>query len=90
MRYQAIEDSQDQGNCFDTAPMGMVQLDADGRVVRVNKALEEESGVSAENLVGRSLTGLCHDPDPRIAKQLMPKLLKGGTTVVTARQRVVS
>lgn len=83
VRYQAIEETQDQSNCFDTAPMGMVQLDAEGRVVRVNKALERESGVSAETLVGRSLTGLCMDPDPRIAKQLMPRLLKGNT-VVTA------
>jgi PAS domain S-box-containing protein len=84
MRFQAIEEAADRSNCFDTAPMGMVQLDADGRVVRVNKALEIESGVTAENLVGRSLTGLCMDPDPRIAKHLMPKLLKGNTVVATA------
>jgi PAS domain S-box-containing protein len=81
MRFQAIEETQDRSNCFDTAPMGMVQLDADGRVVRVNKALERETGVTAENLVGRSLTGLCMDPDPRIAKHLMPKLLRGNTVV---------
>ena len=84
MRFQAIEETQDRSNCFDTAPMGMVQLDADGRVVRVNKALERETGVTAENLVGRSLTGLCLDPDPRIAKHLMPKLLKGNTVVAAA------
>jgi len=83
MRFQAIEESLDRSHCFDTAPMGMVQLDADGHVVRVNKALEIESGVSAENLVGRSLTGLSMDPDPRIAKNLMNKLLKGGTTIAT-------
>lgn len=83
MRFQAIEETLDHANCFDTAPMGMVQLDAEGRVVRVNKALERESGVTAESLVGRSLTGLCMDSDPRIAKQLMPRLLKGNT-VVTA------
>jgi len=84
MRFQAIEETQDRSNCFDTAPMGMVQLDADGRVVRVNKALERESGVAAEELVGRSLTGLCMDPDPRIAKQLINKLLKGNTVVAGA------
>jgi PAS domain S-box-containing protein len=84
MRFTAIEETLDQSHCFDTAPMGMVQLDADGHVVRVNKALERESGVAAENLVGRSLTGLSMDPDPRIAKQLMYKLLKGNTAVATA------
>jgi PAS domain-containing protein len=81
MRFQAIEETMDHANCFDTAPMGMVQLDAEGRVVRVNKALERESGIMAENLVGRSLTGLCMDPDPRIAKELMSKLLKGNTVI---------
>lgn len=81
MRFQAIEETVDQSHCFDTAPMGMVQLDADGHIVRMNKALERESGVAAESIVGRSLTGLCMDPDPRIAKHLMTKLLKGNTTV---------
>jgi PAS domain S-box-containing protein len=90
MRSQAIEETLDQTHCFDTAPMGMVQLDAEGHVVRVNKALERESGVAAESLVGRSLTGLSMDPDPRIAKQLMSKLLKGGTTVITANLKVMS
>jgi len=36
----------------------MVQLDGDGRIVRVNQALQRESGVPADSLVGRSLTGL--------------------------------
>jgi PAS domain S-box-containing protein len=84
LRFTALEETLDQGNCFDSAPMGMVQLDAEGHVVRVNKALERESGVAAENLVGRSLTGLSMDPDPRIGKQFMNKLLKGATTVAAS------
>jgi PAS domain S-box-containing protein len=90
IRFQAIEEAQDHSNSFDTAPMGMVQLDADGRVVRVNRALELESGVLAEDLVGRSLTGLCMDPDPRIAKQLMPKLLKGNTVITACATTVTN
>lgn len=90
MRFQAIEDTQDQNNCFDTAPMAMMQLDADGRVVRVNKALERESGVAAESLVGRSLTGLCMDPDPRIARELMPKLLRGNMVVAARSPRTTN
>jgi len=90
MRVAAIAETLDQSHCFDTAPMGMVQLDAEGHVVRVNKALERESGVAAEELVGRSLTGLALDPDPRIAKQLMPKLLKGGTAVAVATPQVTN
>lgn len=90
LRFQAIEETVDGSSFFDTAPMGMVQLDADGRVVRVNKALEIESGVTAEHLVGRSLTGLCMDPDPRIAKSLMNKLLKGNTVVAGAHTTVTN
>jgi PAS domain S-box-containing protein len=90
MRSQAIEETLDQSHCFDTAPMGMVQLDAEGRIVRVNKALLLESGVTAESLLGRSLNALGMDPDPRIAKHLMHKLLNGGATVATARARDVN
>lgn len=89
LRSQAIEHTLDDSHSFDTAPMAMVQLDNEGRIVRVNKALLRETGVEAESLLGRSLTGLSMDPDPRIAKQLMHKLLQqGGTSVTAARPRV--
>jgi PAS domain S-box-containing protein len=90
LRTQAIEEALDQAHSFDTAPMGMVQLDAEGHIVRVNSALLRESGVAAESLLGRSITGLSMDPDPRISRQLMHKLLSGGTPVATARPRVTN
>jgi len=67
-----------------------VQLDGNGCIVRVNKALQRESGVPAESLIGRSLTGLSMDPDPRIAKDLMHTLLQGGTFMATPRPRSVN
>jgi PAS domain S-box-containing protein len=88
LRTQAIEESLNQAHSFDTAPMAMVLLDAEGRVVRVNEALLRESGVAAESLIGRSLTGLSMDPDPRIAKGLLHRLLQGGTAVATAQPLV--
>jgi len=81
LRTQAIDECFNQAHSFDLAPMGLVQLDAEGRVVRVNEALLRDTGVSAESLVGRSLTGLSMDPDPRIAKVLLQKLLQGGTAL---------
>jgi PAS domain S-box-containing protein len=87
LRTQAIEDTLDEMHSFDQAPMPMVELDADTRIVRVNRAMLRESGVALESLVGRTLTGLSMDADPRIAKDLMHKLLKGGTSVVPARVR---
>jgi len=90
MRSQAIDETLDEAHSFDQSPTAMVQLDGDGRIVRVNQALQRESGVPADSLVGRSLTGLSMDPDPRIAKDLMHTLLQGGTFLGTARPRSVN
>jgi len=88
MRSQAIDETFNATDLFELAPMAMVQLDSTGHIVRVNQALVRESGVSAETLVGRTLTGLSMDPDPRIAGKLMHKLLQGGATVTTTRPLV--
>ena len=88
MRSQAIDETFNATDLFELAPMSMVQLDSTGHIVRVNQALVRESGVSAETLVGRTLTGLSMDPDPRIAGKLMHKLLQGGATVTTTRPLV--
>lgn len=88
VRSQAVEETFNATDLFELAPMAMVQLDSTGHIVRVNQALLRESGVPAENLVGRTLTGLSMDPDPRIAGKLMHKLLQGGATVTTTRPLV--
>jgi len=88
LRSQAVEEAFNSADLFELAPMAMVQLDSTGHIVRVNQALLRESGVAAESLVGRTLTGLSMDPDPRIAGKLMHKLLQGGATVTTTRPLV--
>jgi CheY-like chemotaxis protein len=85
VRSQALEEAFNASDLFDSAPMAMVQLDSSGHIVRVNDALLRESGVAVESLVGRTLTGLSMDPDPRIAGKLMYKLLQGGATVTTTK-----
>ena len=90
LRSQAMEETLDEARSFDQTPTAMVQLDGNGCIVRVNQALQRESGVAAESLVGRSLTGLSMDPDPRIAKDLMHTLLQGGTFMATPRPRSVN
>ena len=89
LRTQAIAEAMDESTSFDQTPMAMVQLDGQGYIVRVNKALLAESGIPAESLLGRSLTGLSMDPDPRIAKDLMHMLLQGGTFMANAHPRIV-
>jgi PAS domain S-box-containing protein len=90
LRAQAMEETIDESHSFDQTPQAMVQLDGNGCIVRVNQALLKESGVTAESLVGRSLTGLSMDPDPRIARDLMHMLMRGGTFLGTARPRTVN
>jgi PAS domain S-box-containing protein len=88
VRSQAFEEGLNSADFFELAPMGMVQLDSSGHILRVNQALVRESGVAMESLIGRSLTGLSMDPDPRIAGKLMHKLLQGDTTVTTAGRQL--
>ena len=86
LRQQAIGEVQEEKSGFDSAPMAMAQLDNAGKILRVNKALIDISGVGAEKLLGRSLTSLSLDPDPRIAQDLMHKLLQEGTVLAAPRQ----
>jgi len=89
LRTQAVEEALEEGHSFHTAPIAMLQLDASGCIVRVNRTLLEETGVDAESLVGRTLTGLSMDPDPRIARDLMYKLLHGGAQATMTRSPVM-
>jgi PAS domain S-box-containing protein len=81
LRSQAVEDILDEVHSFDLAPMPMIQLDGDGYIVRVNAAMLFESGTDASAIVGRSLTGLSMDPDPRIAQVLFHKLLQAEASI---------
>jgi PAS domain S-box-containing protein len=85
LRAQTITVPPDTEAGFDSASTGMVQLDADGRVMRVNDALLRESHVKVGCLVGRSLTDLSLDPDRRISEGLVPKLLGIGAAEATVR-----
>ena len=86
LRQQALNEAQEERSTFDGAPMAMAQLDNAGRILRVNRALLEAAGVGPEKLLGRSLTSLSLDPDPRIARNLMHKLLQEGTVLAAPRQ----
>jgi len=61
-------------DAFDVVSLPMVQLDGNGHILRVNQALLDETGIAAESLMGSTFRDLSRDPDPRIAKMLIPKL----------------
>lgn len=62
IRNNFIEASLVEEKWFDSAPMGMLQLDACGRVMRINEALLKTAGVPMESVVGRALSELLADP----------------------------
>jgi PAS domain S-box-containing protein len=88
LRCEAIVEAEEDQTGFDRAHTAMVHMDSYGRITRVNKALLEQSGVGAEAILGRSLTGLKMDPDPRISVDLMTRLLLEDTVVASARAKV--
>jgi len=76
IRNNFIEASLNEEKSFDGAQQGMVQLDASGRVMRVNQALLRDFGVPMESLVGRRLAELLADPEPRVSRQFVHMLLQ--------------
>jgi PAS domain-containing protein len=76
MRQRVIEGPTREAETFDNASMAMVQLDDEGRVMRVNQKLLYCSGLPLECLVGRRLSDLLADPDPRITTQFVYRLLR--------------
>jgi CheY-like chemotaxis protein len=76
MRQSFIEASTRETDCFDNAPLSMVQLDGEGCVMRINQKLLNEAGLPLEQLVGRSLVDLLADPDPRITTHFVSRLLR--------------
>jgi PAS domain S-box-containing protein len=90
VRAQAVSETLDEAHAFEQTPTAMVQLDENGRITRVNEALLHDTGVKADSVLGRTLTGLSMDPDPRVANKLMHMLMQGGTFVATPRPRSVN
>ena len=62
------EECINQGHSFNAAPMGMVQLDGTAAWCASTRRSCAIPEWPPSGLVGRSLTGLFMDPDPRIAK----------------------
>jgi PAS domain S-box-containing protein len=62
---------------FAKAPMGIAVIDAQGRIVRSNAALQRFLGYSHEELVGRTITSVTHPDDIASEVALYGKLRRG-------------
>jgi PAS domain S-box-containing protein len=85
VRYEGEEGSVREIDPFDAASMPMLQVDGTGHIIRINRALMQESGIPPEKLIGRTIAGLSKDSDPRIAEHLMHQLLSGDAAISTTR-----
>jgi len=85
LRSQAVEEALAEIDAFHLAPTPMVQLDSGGNIVRLNEAMLKRTGMDPANVVGRSLTALSMDPDPRISHDFLDKVLEGESSVATGR-----
>jgi len=71
---------------FDSAPMGMVQLDARGRLMRINDAMLREAMLPEDSLIGRTLSELLTDPDPLVSRRFMHMLLQPARAITRVSQ----
>jgi PAS domain S-box-containing protein len=62
---------------FDDAPIGMLRMDREGRVLAVNRALTETLGVGLERLAGRTIDELIHRDDRGLDAAERKELLAG-------------
>lgn len=62
---------------FENAPFGVALVDADGRPVLVNRALEDMLGYSAEQLKRMRFTDFTHPDDARADEDLFHQVLRG-------------
>jgi PAS domain S-box-containing protein len=76
MRQQVIDASTAETQTFDNSPISMVQLDGSGCVIRINQRFLGESRLPMDKVIGRRLMDLLADPDPRITRQFISRLLQ--------------
>jgi PAS domain S-box-containing protein len=71
---------------FEQAGVGMLEVDLDGRYLRVNPAFAELAGRPAEDIVGRTIAELAH-PDDRAADEAAFRRMLNGQAPVRRQKR---
>ena len=69
---------------FEQFPVGIVVLDAEGRYVRLNRALERINGLTAEAVLGHRISEMLPGLDPRLA-EIPDEVLRDGIPVIDAQ-----
>jgi len=76
IRNNFIDAASIEEKWFDSAAMGMLQLDASGRIMRINEAFLKAAEVPMESVVGRTLSELLADQEPVVSRRFNHMLLQ--------------
>ena len=74
---------------YEHAAIGIVEIDAEGRFLRVNEAICAITGLSREELLGWTLFGRTHPDDRRIDEELYRRQVAGELGIYTVEKRFV-
>ncbi|MEM7288215.1 MAG: EAL domain-containing protein [Actinomycetota bacterium] len=72
---------------FDLAPIGMAELDTDGRIIEVNGALCDQAGQDRERILGEVLSALVHESDRDAHIARVGSLVAGRSDAVQGEHR---
>jgi PAS domain S-box-containing protein len=74
---------------YEHAAIGIVEIDAEGRFLRVNEAICAITGLSREELLGWTLFGRTHPDDRRLDEELYRRQVAGELGTYTVEKRFV-
>ena len=88
---QALRESQQRfAATYESAGIGIAEVDAEGRLLRINEAYCAISGYSRQELIGRDYLSLTHPDDQAQEIKLYNQLIEGDLDRYTLEKRHVS
>lgn len=85
---QALRESEQRfAATYENAGIAIAEVDAEGRLLRINEAYSIISGYNREELIGRSFSSLTHPDDRAQEEQLYAQLIKGNLDRYTVEKR---
>ena len=75
---------------FESAPVGIAELDAEGRVIAANRAIGDILEIPADELVGKKITSYVHPDERGDGEQRLAEVGGGGTIELVERHMVTT
>ena len=88
-RRELREQEQRLAATYEHAAIGIVEIDGEGRFLRVNEAICAITGLSREELLGWTLFGRTHPDDRRLDEELYRRQVAGELGIYSVEKRFV-